>query len=70
MSFDPRAWSWPQWAIAVLYVLALARSAAMHGKDRVDGDGKPDRYNFPAALMAFSLVTFFLIAGGFFGGSR
>lgn len=69
MPFDPHAWDWPQWTLAIMMFLGLAIDASLHGKPRVNGDDEPEKRNFFIALCRFLLWGFVLVAGGFFGGN-
>lgn len=57
---DQTVWSWPQFTMLVLMFLALAVTAAQHGKPM------PHPYSFPMKVCNVILWLFLLTFGGFF----
>lgn len=62
MSFDPTAWHWPQWAMAVMMVLSVIITCSQHGKLR------KGEHNGFLSIIGFAISLFILTCGGFFGG--
>lgn len=66
--FDPNAWAWPQWSLAIWLLLGLMIDAGLHGKAKVDPKGQPYTYNGFVAMVRTGIWVFFLLYGGFFAG--
>lgn len=63
-------WAWPQWAFITCLFLHFTIQSAKHGQQMLetagDNKGEPLRYSGFMALGRIAIMSFILIAGGFF----